>query len=248
MIDVLIVNLNCLNYTKNVISDLKRQVYTDFNLTIMDQNSVESGTKEYLNSLNKTIESDFNIIHNTYNVPLNAIWNSFVEKSKAPIICLLNNDIRIPSNFLYDIVRIFKENPGVGAVMHPTNHPNYCTMLPELKFEILPHGKYRQGWDICIRKEVWTPIPECLKLYCGDDYIFEHMYRMGYSAAIAVSSPMIHYLGRTRKSTFNKILPERNPTQDIANYRDMGYTHYMVPPIDYTIVDFSQSPIQRIRE
>jgi hypothetical protein len=116
------------------------------------------------------------------------------------------------------------------------------------EYEILERGKYRQGWDISIRKSVWTPIPDNLRIYCGDDFVFENMYKNGYDCAIATSSPIVHYLGQTRKSPHNVSMPERNPKQDIANYRGMGYIHHMVPPPEYTIVDFTQSPVNEIRE
>lgn len=243
MLDILVVNLNCLEHTKNIISDLSSQHYKNFQLTLVDQNSREKGTSEFLNSL-----SNIKIIRNTYNVPLNHVWNEFVKNSEKPFVLILNNDIRIPKNFLDDVVDIFLDNPKIGAVIHPTNHPDHDQAYPELKYEILEHGKYRQGWDICMRREAWTPIPEILKIYCGDDFIYENMYSLGYDCAIALSSPIIHYLGQTRKSEFNKHMPERNPKLDIANYRAMGYTHHMVPPEQYTIVDYNMSDVTYIRE
>lgn len=244
MIDVLVVNLNCLEHTKNLMLDLNKQIFPDFNLTIVDQNSIEVGTKEYLEKLTHAT-----IIHNPRNLPLNGIWNEFVAKSNKPYIAILNNDIRIPRNFFSDMVAIFSQNKNVGAVLHPTNKKEYSVAtVNELVYQILPWGRYRQGWDICMRREAWTPIPDTLKIYCGDDFIFENMYRNGYDAAIATSSPIIHYLGQTRKSAYNTHMPERNPDQDIANYRSMGYVHHMVPPPDYTNVTYHREELERIEE
>jgi GT2 family glycosyltransferase len=214
----------------------------------LDQDSIEEGTLEYLEHLRDTSELDIIVRKHNKNIPLNTVWNSYVSLSVKPYVCLLNNDIRIPPNFLQDVVDIFEKEPTVGAIMHPTNHPSYKKMLPELKYEILERGKYRQGWDICIRKEAWTPIPQFLTIYCGDDFVFENMYKKGYDYAVAISSPIVHYLGQTRKSKYNLELPERNPKKDIANYRSLGYVHHMVPPEDYTIVDFTQSPVDFIEE
>lgn len=244
--DVLVVNLNCLEHTKLLITDLFNQIYRDFKLTIIDQNSIENGTIEYLDSLSDI--SWINIIINESNISLNKLWNEFVLNSTEDIVCILNNDIRIPKNFLYDNAVIHYEHDFIGSVMHPTNHPQYKNFNGDTKMIVLQHNKYRQGWDICLKRKVWVSIPESLHFYCGDDFVFQNMYNNGYQAAIAISSPIIHYLGQTRKSKFNINLPERNPTKDIANYRLLGYTHHMIPPPEYTIVDFSQSPINTMED
>lgn len=248
MIDVIVINLNCLAHTKNLINDLRRQTFNQFDLTILDQNSTEDGTAEWLDEIRKDRELTPMVIRHNHNIPLNSLWNSYVDTSVHPYVCLLNNDIRIPPNFLSDVCAILEDNPNIGAVMHPTNHPDYASELPDVVYEILDHGKYRQGWDICIRKEAWTTIPKTLTIYCGDDFVFENMYEAGYDVAMAISSPIIHYLGQTRKSPLNATIEGRNPKQDIANYRAMGYKHHMVPPEAYTIVDFTKSPIDHIEE
>lgn len=247
MIDVIVVNLNCLEHTKNLINDLRRQTYTDFNLTILDQNSIEDGTIEWLDEV---LASDLNphVIRHTKNVSLNLLWNLYVSTSEAHAVCLLNNDIRIPANFLQDVSDIFMAEPTVGAVMHPTNHPDHAAALPLTEYEILERGEYRQGWDICIRPSAWTMIPEQLTFYCGDDFVFQNMYDKGFDAAIAISSPIIHYLGQTRKSKFNGVMPERNPKQDIANYKALGYDHHLTTPDEFTIVHFDDSTLSEIKE
>lgn len=247
MIDVIVINLNCLAHTKNLVNDLRRQKLGTFNLTIIDQNSVEAGTVEWLDEMYSDPLSPV-VIRHSYNIPLNSVWNTFIKSSTSQYVCILNNDIRIPPNFLSDVYAIFEDDASIGAVMHPTNHPLYAKELPETVYDILEHGKYRQGWDICMRRDAWTHIPESLTIYCGDDFVFENMYRKGYEAAIAISSPIIHYLGQTRKSPLNINIPGRNPQKDIENYKSLGYIHHMVPPDNYTIVDFTQSPVEYIEE
>lgn len=248
VIDVVIINLNCLFHTKNLVEDLRKQTYKNFTLTVLDQNSTQKGTIEYLRVIREYDDLEVITKRHHRNIPLNSLWNSYVELSTKPYVCLLNNDIRIASNFLQNIVDIFKKEPTVGAIMHPTNHPKYKKASPNLDYEIFEPFKYRQGWDICIRKEAWTRIPDSLTIYCGDDFVFEHMYRKGFNYAVDKSSPIIHYLGQTRKSAYNKNIPERDPKKDIENYRNMGFKHYMVPHVDYTIVDFSQSPVNEIED
>ena len=97
-ITVLLVNLNNILHTKQCLDDLISQDIL-FNLTLVDQNSSEPGTKELFDSFfTRHINGDFNgkinflEIQNTgYNKPLNHIWNNFVNNTSTEFICLLNN-------------------------------------------------------------------------------------------------------------------------------------------------------------
>lgn len=242
MIDILVINLNCLEHTKNILSDINRQTYKNFSITLIDQNSSESGTKDFLDSL-----ISINVIQNNCNVSINKLWNDFVSLSKKKIVCILNNDIRIPKNFLQDIINIFDKEKNVGAVIHPTNHPTYSRTIPDTTYKLLPRGKHMQGWDICMRRIAWTTIPEDFKIFCGDDFIFLKMYEMGFDVAIAISSPIIHYRGATMKSFLNKDIPMRG-WEDVQRYREMGLNHNLHPPLEYCIVEFYNSPIDSIQE
>jgi hypothetical protein len=225
MISCLIVNFNCLFHTKNLINDLERQNISGFELIVIDQNSVEDGTADFLNNL-KSSKCKVKIIKNTYNKPLNQIWNEFTEMASFNYCAFLNNDIRIPKNFLSDTIKIFDKEPLVYCVIHPTNHSAWTTATQELTYDI-PDDKTRQGWDFSFRKDQWVNIPSCLDFYCGDDFIFENLYEKHGKVAIATSSPIIHLLSQTRKSPLNKVIPNRNPNKDIENYKALGYKHYL---------------------
>jgi glycosyltransferase involved in cell wall biosynthesis len=223
MISCLIVNLNCAKHTENLIKDLERQTYNNFDITVVDQNSTEPYTKILLNSLTF---SGYNIIKNSYNKPLNLIWNEFIRNSKNEYCSFLNNDIRIPYNFLDNTKTILDIEPSVSCVIHPTNHPNWFKTRKILSYDILD-DRTRQGWDFTFRKSHWTNIPKCLDFYCGDDFIFENIYNNDHKVAMATSSPVIHLLGQTRKSPLNTIIPNRNPIKDIEEYKKLGYRHYL---------------------
>lgn len=190
-ISVLVVNLNNLNYTKDCISDLLEQD-CEFDLTIVDQNSTEEGTEDYFSSLSSEIE----IIRNSYNKPLNHIWNWFVEKSNTPYICLLNNDVRIAPNFLSSAVELLDKEKSVGFVNHVTNNSNYQEWSSELKYSII-ESPYRQGWDPIFRKSCFSYIPNELSFFYGDDYIYSKLYTSGFKGAYVLNSPMIHYESST---------------------------------------------------
>ena len=186
-ISVLVVNLNNLEFIKDCVSDLMLQD-CNFNLTIIDQNSSEEGTKEYFSTLPENIE----FIQNDYNVNLNQLWNWFVLKSNTPYICLLNNDVRIAPNFLSSAIQVFEKEPNVGFINHVANNKDYQEWSFELNYKII-EKPYRQGFDPIFRKESYNRIPNKLSFFYGDDYVYSKLYSSGMKGAYVLNSPIIHF-------------------------------------------------------
>jgi cellulose synthase/poly-beta-1,6-N-acetylglucosamine synthase-like glycosyltransferase len=125
MISVLVVNLNNLQFTKDCIQDLFDQDVSCL-ITLVDQASVEEGTKEYLDEIGI---KGVTVVRNTANEPLNHIWNWFAKTSETPYVCLLNNDVRLSPNFLSSAIEVFEREPQVGFVNHATNSKEYRAIL-----------------------------------------------------------------------------------------------------------------------
>jgi hypothetical protein len=215
MISVLVVNLNNLEFTKNCINDLMLQD-CDFNLTIIDQNSTEEGTKEYFSTLPSNIE----FIQNSINKPLNHLWNWFVKNSNTPYICLLNNDVRIAPNFLSSSIKVLEKEPNVGFINHISNNRDYQEWSNELDYRIIEEP-YRQGWDPIFRKECYNQIPNELSFFYGDDYIYSKLYSSGMKGAYILNSPMIHF---ERSTTIEKGgQRDASPDGSFFNQLDLEY-------------------------
>lgn len=231
-ISVLVVNLNNLDYTKNCINDLLNQD-TLFNLTIIDQNSSEEGTSKYLDELFKQhIEGDFygkihvlSIFNTGYNKPLNNIWNEFVNESDTEFICLLNNDVRLSPNFLSSSIELMDSRLDVGIISHTTNSKNYQSWSKTLEY-VIPDSHYRQGWDMVFRKKLYVNIPEQLKFFYGDDFIFSKIYEQDYLAAYILNSPIIHFERSTtiEKNGFRDATPDYFEFVDIdVKYKNLTF-------------------------
>ena len=198
-ISVLLVNLNNLSYTKQCIEDLMKQD-VEFNLRLVDQNSSEEGTNDFLNNFflqynNGELNGKINlleIIHTGYNRPLNHLWNEFVSTSTTNFLCLLNNDVRLSPNFLSTSISVLEKEPLVGFVNHATNSLKYSSWSDSLEYQIIEHP-YRQGWDITFRKSCYNQIPKDLTFFYGDDYIYSKLYSSNYKGAYILSSPIIHF-------------------------------------------------------
>lgn len=223
-LSISIVNLNCLGDTKELISDLDRQNCCDFDVYIYDQNSSELGTKEFLQELSK--RSNYTIIQNGRNKPLNHIWNSFAESVKTEFIMCLNNDIRVPSNYIRDTLEILEKDSRVGIAVHATNNRRFSSATSPTR-HVLENTFVKQGWEFCLRLNEWTRIPEQLKFYCGDDFIFGELHKKNRKVGVITSSPVIHKLSKTRQAMSredaDKMRSQANT--DIATYKQLGYTH-----------------------
>lgn len=211
---LVIINRNHLKYTLDLINQLSEQSLQGFELTIIDNGSTEPGTAASLNSLKfpfiKKLE------YTGSNLPLNHLWNNFVLHNNYDYYSFLNNDIVIPKNFLADTLAVFEKEPKVGCVSHATNHLSFqkCTSLEYRVFD----NHYRQGWDFTMRKAAYSQIPKTLHFFCGDDYLYEMLYRKGWKFAIVTSSPIIHYQGITPR------IPGIS-NKDISEYKKLGFPH-----------------------
>lgn len=189
LIHVLVVNINGLKYTLPLLDDLSAQT-SSFKLTVIDQGSTEPRTKEALSKID-------GVIFNSTNRPLNYLWNEHADSCDSPYLCFLNNDLRIPKNFIANTVSILEYESTVGAVIHATNLPG-CVESDKLVYEILPDG-FMQGWDFTIRKKAFVPIPADLKTFGGDDWLFGNLQKNGWKVAVAFSSPIVHFYARSRR-------------------------------------------------
>jgi hypothetical protein len=90
--------------------------------------------------------------------------NQALRQAKAPLLLLLNSDVRVPAGGLQDLITWMADKPGVGAVaprlVYPDGRPQRsCRGFPDpnaVIYEILglsrlfPHsrrfGKYRMTW------------------------------------------------------------------------------------------------------
>lgn len=222
---ILIVNLNNLEFTRSCINDLLNQDTKDFKITLIDQNSSETGTQEFLNTLNS---KGINVVLNVSNRPLNHVWNEFAANSTEDLLCFLNNDVVINSNFVSHLIEVFQCEPTVGIAVHSTNHPSFSAIHDKLIYRVVEPFKFMQGWDFTIRRDLYKPVPESIKIYCGDDYIFHNVYEQGYNLAYILSSPMIHLEGQSKK------FMSTSGIEDIEEFKRLGFEHYLKVNFKYS--------------
>jgi hypothetical protein len=68
-----------------------------------------------------------------------------------------------------------------------------------------------------LRRELYVKIPDCLLFWGGDDILFRNLYDEGWKVAVANSSPIMHFRGKTLKGCGTRI---RN--RDCITYQKLG--------------------------
>jgi len=190
-VQILVVNINGLRYTAPLLRDLQAQT-APCHVTLWDQGSTETGTDALLDEA----ESWAAVERHPVNKDLNRVWNLWAARATEPLLCFLNNDTRVPPNFVADTEAVFKAERDVGIVVHATNvvwpsqaDLDYC----------LPRDHFVQGHDFTIRRALYVPIPGDLRMWGGDDWLFGHVYARGWLAAVVLSSPITHHRGRSHR-------------------------------------------------
>ena len=138
------------------------------------------------NSENNKIFNIPKLVHilehkNTY---VNPAWNKGVSIAKYEKICILNDDTWFDWSELSNISKFIKEDVGMIG-MSPNNWDNQDGNLK--LYRPLPDGKTAQGFrpngfGCCffIHKKNWDPIPEDLKIWAGDDWLFYRSKKPNY--------------------------------------------------------------------
>jgi len=132
-------------------------------IILIDNNKGERPAQ--INNTDKII-----ILEQEENIYVNPAWNLGVELSKFDNLCITNDDLVWDINILPFIL----ENIHLGVIGQSTSNYNR-NPTSELTLERM--GVRDWGWGCCffLTKENWLPIPEGLKIACGDDYLVKHL-------------------------------------------------------------------------
>lgn len=154
--------------------------------------------KEFLDNLIKTLSTDesvteiividnsctgynfenekLRVITPENNLYVNPSWNLGVKESKEEIVALLNDDIIIPKDFCKNVISQMNSNMGcIGFAVDYIKETKEMMPNPEIKqLQLEPVNERCMHWGIAIffYKSSYCEIPDELKIFCGDDWIF----------------------------------------------------------------------------
>ena len=112
------------------------------------------------------------------NLFVNPSWNLGVKEAKEEYVALLNDDITIPFNFCFDVVQNIDENTGIVG-FHRDFIENVSKIMPEPEKSkiILKKANGRCGFfgvSMFFNKANYKEIPNDIKIFWGDDWLFDH--------------------------------------------------------------------------
>jgi hypothetical protein len=153
------------NRTKKLIKDLNDCQYVD-EIIIIDN----TGTEE--RDILPTIYPKLRMISKGENIYVNPAWNWGIELAKNDLIALVNDDINFNSDIFGQLTKeVFSEFGIIGQ--SEQNYKGNNTDEPIIEKWT---GSVRDwGWGCLIMfdKKDWIDIPDDIKIWYGDDYIFK---------------------------------------------------------------------------
>jgi GT2 family glycosyltransferase len=196
MFSVIIPVLNNRNYTKDLLIDIRDNIQKPEEIFIIDDNSVE----DIKSLVDEFSDLKIKYLKNDKTRGFNYACNEGIKLSTQNYISFLNNDIRINKYFFKKIKDAFLFNETIGIVCPETiKDLNRVYESKDEKIILKNIGK-REGWAYTIRASIAKnihPIPSFLRIYCGDDYMFYWVRRLGYLCIKITNNLIFHFGGKT---------------------------------------------------
>ena len=112
------------------------------------------------------------------NIYVNPAWNYGMKRVRNEKVCILNDDLIFDFR-VFNRVDELLEKDTTGAIgMAPGDHPTLTGQPPVTSgiIDIKPHeGEHLWGFGMLmfVKKSHWVPIPSDIKMYYGDNWIFD---------------------------------------------------------------------------
>ena len=114
------------------------------------------------------------------NIYVNPSWNLGVEESDYDKFIILNDDIIIPYNFVSQLEEWITKDIGligldIASIIKVTQFDVENITLLDRKIELQPVLKRNWGFGMAIaaHKKSYHKIPENIRIWYGDDYLFQ---------------------------------------------------------------------------
>lgn len=159
------------------------------------------------------------------NIFVNPAWNLGVSLCSSPNVLIMNDDIFCHKK-VYHQVNLVMDQFNVGICSVTTkgcyNTVDYLKYIDDFEDSIKTIGtfehpdKKKSGWFFCVKKTIWKDIPSELKIFYGDDLIFQRTKHLGYESKNITSCTIGHMgSGTVMKSnalrpTIHKVLREEH--------------------------------------
>lgn len=217
--DLILLSWNQLSHLKRCVASIFSATEVPVRLIIVD-NASETPVREYLATLrSRGAVREVEVIQNETNEGFPKGMNRGIVVSKAPFVCLLNNDIKVFSGWLDEMLAVAKADPGIG-VLNPEsntfgNRPPAGVPLEEYAQKMRQQrGQYVEagmciGFCMLIRREVLDQIgglsEEVERGFFEDEDFCIRAQKAGFRSVVVSAAYVEHAQGQSFKR-----VPERD--------------------------------------
>ncbi|HET9649817.1 MAG TPA: glycosyltransferase [Microlunatus sp.] len=132
------------------------------------------------------------------NIFVNPAWNLGVANATSDYLVISNDDVLFDIRILPALVNVLGRRTGIvgpdrSCFVEVTefDSPRGADPIPEPSVEPVSYRPYGFGTLMFMRRANFTPIPEDMKIWCGDDWLFRHQRGINYRlTGIAIASKM----------------------------------------------------------
>ena len=165
------------------------------------------------------------------NIFVNPAWNFGVERSTNENICILNDDVIVDLKLFYDINNFMNNDnqfgtagicPGLLQYEQPLFINGAIDIIPwdpGLYNNSSAGTRFGFGTLFFVKRKNWIPIPNEMRVYCGDDWVFETQLRQG-NINYLITNCFFHTPYAQTTSLFSKEQTNELMCKDIAVYGD----------------------------
>jgi len=138
------------------------------------------------------------IINEYENIGVNPAWNEGVSVARFDKYLLFNDDVLCNKNIYESCELVLKQRKDVGLVTVNTISAEINTYheIENIRSDVvsldIPNFG-RVGWFMCGRISQWIDIPVELKIYYGDDFIYEQIRRQNLLNVILTENTIGHH-------------------------------------------------------
>lgn len=216
--DLVLLSWNHLEETQPCLESLLQTTRVPCRLFIVDNGS-ESDVRAFLAAVQpQGAITEVALLQHETNQGFPRGMNLGIKASRAPFVCLLNNDLRFTVGWLQEMIDVAQANPSVGVINPESstfgNHPPHGLSLQQYADRLrASHGRYKEvgmciGFCMLITREVLNRIgglsEEVERIFFEDEDFCMRAAQFGYQCVVASGSYVYHAEHRTVKK-----MPER---------------------------------------
>jgi GT2 family glycosyltransferase len=158
----------CIDITNELLANLYEDPFVS-EVILIDNTENDSNVSKILFNDKLQIHSQ------NKNIYVNPAWNLGVSIAKEDYIAIINDDVTVPEHIFTGLSQANMETMGVIGACHPSiqqvESPKRF-IINDFNLVDIPERTWGFGIFMVMYKNHYVTIPEEMKVWCGDDYLY----------------------------------------------------------------------------